>query len=156
MISVFQNVFPFLCSAQKITFHEPSLRLTVYYEAEWYYGRVYMREGGQLIPQDHLMNTFHSYPNGPSAAQALPGKSTEDLGRPFSSSLLLFLLRCARGLARKPIKERFMFIKGLSKLKNFLINGDVAAAPPWLGVSPQRQRLRASYNSRLGICWWLH
>lgn len=46
-----------------------------------------MQEGGQLIPQDHLMNIFRrgSYPDGPSAAQALPGKSGEDeeLGRLF-------------------------------------------------------------------------
>lgn len=44
-----------------------------------------MREGGQLIPQNHLMNIFHrgSYPDGPSAAQALPWKSGEELGRLF-------------------------------------------------------------------------
>lgn len=59
-----------------------SLRLTVYYEAEWHYGRVYMREGGQLIPQDHLMNLFHrgSYPDAPSTAQALPGKRLRTWG----------------------------------------------------------------------------
>lgn len=41
--------------------------------------------GRQLIPQDHLMNLFHcgSYPDAPSMAQALLGKSDEDeeLGR---------------------------------------------------------------------------
>lgn len=43
------------------------------------------------------------------------------------------LLRCARGPERKPIKVRFMFIKCLSKLKNFLINSNLAAAPSAAG-----------------------
>jgi hypothetical protein len=43
------------------------------------------------------------------------------------------LLRCACGPERKPIKVRFMFIKCLSKLKNFLINSNLAAAPSVAG-----------------------
>lgn len=43
------------------------------------------------------------------------------------------LLRCARGPERKPIKVRFMFIKCLSKLKNFLINSNLASAPSVAG-----------------------
>lgn len=69
---------------------------------------------------------------------------------------LFFLLRCACGPKWKPIKERFMFIKCLSKLKNFLINSNLVEAPQWLGVSPPQYRLFACYNSRLEIRWWLH
>lgn len=47
------------------------------------------------------------------------------------------LLRCACGPKWKPIKVRFMFIKCLSKLKNFLINSNLAAPPRWLGVPPR-------------------
>lgn len=59
------------------------------------------------------------------------------------------LLRCACGPQWKPIKVRFMFIKDLSKLKNFLINSNLAAARRWLGVPPLLHRLFACYNSRL-------
>lgn len=45
----------------------------------------------------------------------------------------LLLLRCACGPKWKPIKVRFMFIKCLSKLKNFLINSNLAAAPSMAG-----------------------
>lgn len=63
-----------------------------------------------------------------------------------------WLLRCACGPTWGPIKVRFMFIKRLSKLKNFLINSNLAAAPRWLGVPPWPHRLFACYNSRLKIC----
>lgn len=48
-------------------------------------------------------------------------------------SCRLFLLRCACGPKWKPIKVRFMFIKCLSKLKNFLINSNLAEAPSMAG-----------------------
>lgn len=61
------------------------------------------------------------------------------------------LLRCACGPKRKPIKVRFMFIKCLSKLKNFLINSNLAAAPSMAGSAASTERLFACYDSRLRL-----
>lgn len=61
------------------------------------------------------------------------------------------LLRCARGPKRKPIKVRFMFIKCLSKLKNFLINSNLAGAPALAGGAAPAGRLVACDGSGRGL-----
>lgn len=123
----------------------------IYNEAEWYYTHIYMQEEGRVA---NLTGTFDGYMAHNLMVGLLPRSFLERRGEEFGR--LLFFLRCACGPKWKPIKEQFMFIKCLSKLKNFLINSNLAEAPQWLGVSPPQYRLFACYNSRLEIHWWLH
>lgn len=153
MINVSQNAFSFLCSSQKTAFFVVFLKLNYILWSRMILCPCLCARGeegyiSRKIWWIYSMGLITGSDRFVAAVRA--GKGGERSWR------LLFLLRCACGPKWKPIKERFMFIKCLSKLKNFLINSNLAEAPQWLGVSPPQYRLFACYNSRLEIHWWLH